>query len=83
MRFRFRLRRIVLGLAVGLLAGLPLTVTLGHPALAIVLGAFCGAVYSLANPSAKEPGDYLDGVFTAAVLGIPLWGRSAFSPCRP
>ena len=56
MKWRFRLRRIVLGLTVGLLASLPLTATLGHPVLAVALGALCGAVYSLATPGCQGAG---------------------------
>ncbi len=76
MNFRFHPRRPALGLAAGALAGLPLTATLGHPALAIGLGALCGLAYALANGpgNAATRGTYLDGAFTAAALGVPLWG---------
>ena len=74
MTFYFRLRRIVLGGGVGLLASLPLTATLGNAGVALALGGVLGAVYALASPLAMEPGAYLDSAFTAGVLGVPLWG---------
>ena len=67
-------RRVLLGLTVGLLASFPLVATLGHVALAAALGALCGAIYTVASPAATGPGAYLDSAFTAAVLGVPLWG---------
>ncbi len=69
-----RLRRVVIGLLAGVLASLPLAAAWGHAALACVLGTLGGAFYGLFNPPTKQPGAWLDGVFTAAVLGIPFWG---------
>ena len=69
-----RIRRVVIGLLAGLLASLPLATTWGHAALAIGLVAIGGVLYVLFNPSAKQPGAWLDGVFTAAALGIAFWG---------
>jgi NADH dehydrogenase len=69
-----RRRRAALGASIGILAGFPLAAAWGHAALAVGLVALYGAFYLLFNPPKKEPGAWLDGVFTAAVLGIPFWG---------
>ena len=71
---KFRLRRVALGLAGGVLASFPLVAVLGNAALAVCLVAGCGVLYALSGPSVNRPGACVDGVFTAAVLGVPLWG---------
>ena len=67
----------MLGLLVGVLASFPLTAVLGNTVLAVLVMACCGALFTLSDPLANQPDSYLDGMFTAAVLGVPLWG--AFS----
>ena len=74
MKLGFRLRRTVLGLIVGLVASVPLAATLGNIPLAVALGVMCGIIYALVNPVNPESGAFLDSAFTAAVLGVPLWG---------
>ena len=74
---RFSVRRITIGLACGVVASFPLAAVSGNASLAVFLVAGCGALYSLSNPLANKPGASVDGMFTAAALGIPLWG--AFS----
>ena len=69
-----RLRRAAIGAVAGLLASYPLAATLGTTALAVVLAVFGGAAYVLTNPPLGKDGDGLDGAFTAAALGVPLWG---------
>ena len=69
-----RLRRAALGAISGVLASVPLAAAWGHAALAVVLVALGGALYLLFTPPTGHPGTWLDGVFTAAALGIPFWG---------
>lgn len=71
---KFGLRRVALGLSVGILASFPLAAVSGSAPLAVCLVACCGALYLLSNPLVSQPGSSLDGVFTAAVLGVPMWG---------
>ena len=74
---KLHIRRAMVGLLVGASASLPLATSWGHSALAVALGALGGALYLPFNPPGKQPGAWLDGVFTVAVLGVPFWG--AFS----
>ncbi len=74
---RLSLRRGGRGLLVGGLASRPRGAGWGHAALAAALVALFGALYALPTPSRREAGAWLDGVFTAAILGVPFWG--AFS----
>ncbi len=67
-------RRIVLGLLTGALASFPLAAVPGNAALAVLLVACGGALYAWSDPLANQPGSFIDGVFTAAALGVPLWG---------
>ena len=77
MTRRLLLRRVTLGASIGSAASFPLAAAWGHAALAVALGALGGALYLLSNPPTKQPGAWLDGIFTVAVLGVPFWG--AFS----
>lgn len=66
------LRRVLIGIPAGLLAGIALVTTLGHPFLSLIFGAFVGACYS----ASLEPtrGTYIDNLMGTAALGVPLWG---------
>lgn len=70
-----RLRRALIGLAAGLPASLPLAATCGSPAaIGVGLGLVWGVVYGSTVRPPRDSGSYLDGAFTAAILGVPLWG---------
>ena len=74
MSLRAHLRGSAVGLTVGVLASYPLATTLGSPVLAVALVMACGAVYVPVGPRAARLADALDSAFTAAALGVPLWG---------
>jgi len=66
------LRRILIGLPAGALAGVALALTLPHPLLGFLLAAFFGGCYS----ASLEPtrGTYVDNLMAGGALGVPLWG---------
>ncbi len=66
------LRRVWIGLTAGVLAAVPLAMTLPHPMVGFLLGALVGACYS----ASLEPtrGIYVDNLMAGAALGVPLWG---------
>lgn len=66
------LRRALVGIPAGLLAGTALMMTLGHPVLSLILGAMVGACYSASLDPTR--GTYVDNLMGAAALGVPLWG---------
>jgi len=66
------LRRVLVGVPAGLLSGIALLMTLGHPLLSLVLGALVGACYSASLDPTR--GTYVDNLMAGAALGIPLWG---------
>ena len=66
------LRRVLIGIPVGLLAGIALVTTLGHPFLSLILGAVVGACYSASLDPTRDT--YVDNLMGAAALGVPLWG---------
>ncbi len=74
MSFRGHRRGSAVGLAVGVFASFPLAATSGSPMLAVALVMVCGAVYATISPRAARLTDFLDSAFTAAALGVPLWG---------
>src|SRR5215469_16767396 len=66
------LRRILIGIPAGALAGTALVMTLGHPLLSVLLGAVVGACYSASvDPTS---GTYVDNLMAGGALGVPLWG---------
>jgi len=66
------LRRVLIGIPAGLLAGIALVTTLGHPFLSLILGAVVGACYSASLDPTRDT--YVDNLMGAAALGVPLWG---------
>src|SRR5215472_3820604 len=66
------LRRVLVGVPAGLLSGIALLMTLGHPLLSLVFGALVGACYSASLDPTR--GTYVDNLMAGAALGIPLWG---------
>jgi hypothetical protein len=65
------LRRGAIGMAAGLIASVALIATLHNLTLGLVLGTLTGALYSTAFRA--TPFAYVESVFTAGTLGIPLW----------
>lgn len=70
-----RLRRAAIGLVAALPASAPLAATCGPPwAIGVGLGLAWGLLYGITIRPPRDAGSFLDGAFTAAVLGVPLWG---------
>jgi len=66
------LRRVLIGVPAGLLAGTALLIILGHSFLTVVFCAFVGACYSASLDPTR--GTYVDNLMAGAALGVPLWG---------
>jgi NADH dehydrogenase len=66
------LRRVLIGIPAGLLAGTALSIILGHPFLAVVFCGLVGACYSASLDPTRST--YVDNLMAGAVLGVPLWG---------
>src|SRR3974377_883269 len=66
------LRRVLIGIPTGLLAGTALLIILGHPFLTVVFCAFVGACYSASLDPTR--GTYVDTLMAGAALCLPLWG---------
>lgn len=64
-------RRALVGSVSGLVAGMALAVGLHNIFLGLLLGALVGGVYALVSRSIATRS--VENVFTAAVLGFPLW----------
>ena len=67
-------RRALIGALAGIASSVALLATMfgGAGAGIVLLGALIGAVVALAAPHSSRKAT-LDGVLTAAVLGVPLW----------
>jgi NADH dehydrogenase len=65
-------RRVLIGIPAGVLAGIALVITLGHPFLSLIVGALIGAGYSASLDPTR--GIYVDSLMAGAALGVPLWG---------
>lgn len=65
------LRRVLIGIPAGLIAGTALLIILGHPFLTVVC-ALVGACYSASLRPTR--GTYVDNLMAGAALGVPLWG---------
>jgi NADH:ubiquinone reductase (H+-translocating) len=66
------LRRVLIGIPAGLLAGIAPLIILGHPFLNVVFCALVGACYSASLDPTR--GTYVDNLMAGAALGVPLWG---------
>jgi NADH:ubiquinone reductase (H+-translocating) len=66
------LRRMLIGIIAGALAGGVLALVVHRVLLCLALGVVFGALYVVATR--PVPKAYADGLMTAAALGIPLWG---------
>src|SRR3974390_3348101 len=66
------LRRVLIGVPAGLLAGTALLIILGHSFLTVVFCAFVGACYSASLDPTR--GTYVDNLMAGAAPGGPPWG---------
>ncbi len=66
------LRRMLIGIIAGALAGGVLSLVVHRVLVCLTLGIVFGALYVVATR--PVPNAYADGLMTAAALGIPLWG---------
>jgi NADH:ubiquinone reductase (H+-translocating) len=66
------LRRMLIGIIAGGVAGGVLALVVHRVLLCLALGVVFGALYVVATR--PVPKAYADGLMTAAALGIPLWG---------
>jgi NADH dehydrogenase len=66
------LRRMLIGIIAGAVAGGVLSLVVHRVLLCLTLGIVFGALYVVATR--PVPKAYADGLMTAAALGIPLWG---------
>ena len=64
-------RRVLIGAIAGLVASVPLNLTVGSVLGAAALGALLGAVVTA--PLQVEGGEYVDALMSGASLGIPCW----------
>src|SRR5215468_7065609 len=66
------LRRVLIGIPAGVVAGTALVTTLPHPLPILTIAALVGAAYSASLDPTK--GAYVDNLMAGGALGIPLWG---------
>lgn len=65
------LRRILIGVFAGCLAGTALIFTVPYPLAGMLVAILVGVAWSASISPAR--GDYVDNMMTAAALGVPLW----------
>ena len=68
-------RRAMIGAVAGLVASVPLNLTLGSVAAAAAMGVVLGAVFAAPVRADKE--NYLDALMFGGSLGIPCWGLTS------
>lgn len=67
-----RIRTAAIGFASGVIAGIVLVYSFGHPRVGILLGVMIGVAYAFGFE--RIPLAYVDAIMAAGSLGIPLWG---------
>ena len=65
-------RRSLIGMLAGAVAGIVLVATLGHPLWSVVLGVVVGMAYAASLDPTR--GAYVDNLMSGGALGVPLWG---------